>query len=170
MTLPNLFFATSPPGLLATRGLGFLLQPWKLENLSRNSSWFISTFSESHRFYPSKRFSHTRYFWLCRLLQRQPFTQKSLVFLSATIQESVKYEYNLSPGKGVFICTIGILWPTGEFIALTQHRFHFTAIKVFLLPNGSTHQMDCISRSLIPSTRRKDFLSTMLFQKFAPIL
>jgi hypothetical protein len=54
-------------------------------------------------------------------------------------------------------------WPTGEFKALTQHSFHFTAIKVFLLPNGSTHQMDCISWPLIPSTRRKDFLSTMFY-------
>jgi hypothetical protein len=32
-----------------------------------------------------------------------------------------------------------------------------------LLPNGSTHQMDCISWPLVPSTRRKDFLSTMFY-------
>jgi hypothetical protein len=101
------------------------------------------------RFQRTTVFSPVQGFLSQLLLALQTLTQATFhpkiigVFICNT-EESVKYEYNLSPVQGFLSVRSGYL-PTGEFKAPTQHRFHFTAIKVFLLPNGSTHQMDCIS-------------------------
>jgi hypothetical protein len=108
------FFYHITPWYIATRGLGFLLRPWKLENLSRSSSWFISMFSEDHRFYPSKRFSHTQLLLALQTLTKATFHPKIIgVFICNNTRVGQIWVQSFTR-SGVFICTIGIPDPRGS--------------------------------------------------------